>query len=134
MPGEGSDIVSRLMPDNGSGPSGATRLESASQGGSAADISVTPAVLRTAAGAAHSIAGDLRAPRGKAIADARDAAAALKGWGFGGALHAALGAWADAYSGLEQRVETTGSMIGDAANGFEWSDQEISDRFDGGLS
>jgi hypothetical protein len=114
MRAEDSDIVNRLMPDNGSGPQAVTAQSAsapASGGGVPKNISVSPSVLRGAAGAAHTIASDLKEPTDKAMRDGRAAAGALQGWQLGGLLDRGLDGWSSAYQALAQRVGLTGKMI-----------------------
>ncbi len=92
MPGERSDIIGRLLPEQGNAAlrSGAY-VSPVSRGLTCAGISVEPAVPRAAAGEAHRIAGDLTAPPDAATRDGHDAVSTLHGWQLGGTLGSRIG-------------------------------------------
>jgi hypothetical protein len=129
MTGEQSDIIARLMPGQGDTSEEVSRDAPVSHGLVGAEISVPPAVLRSAAGEAQVIAEALKGPTATAMRDGHDAASALRGWELGGKLGVGMTEWTTAYRSLMRRVELTGTLIGDAANGFVWSDEAISATF-----
>lgn len=130
MPEDNHDIVSRLAPERtGGGTPGAAPGPRSAAGAPGGDLAVTPSVLRGAASAAHAIAETLTSPTDQAARHTRDAASALSGWRFGELLGAAVEPWHAEYRSVGHQVGLTGSMIADAARGFEWTEDRIVSTF-----